>query len=601
MDKILVLDFGGQYCHLIASRIRRLGVLAEIAEPTVLVDQLKDVKGIVLSGGPAGVYETDAPKWNRELLDTGIPILGICYGHQLLMHELGGTVKRGEKQEYGSAQLQVTLFDPLLKPLVQGMSESETVWMSHGDIVTRLPAGFEPIGSTSNCAFAFAADLDKKIIGLQFHPEVQHTRCGNQLLKNFLEWCNCKKEWNIESYFEHKSAQIRQVVANKKVFLLSSGGVDSTVCFAWLSKILGKERVVGLHVDTGFMRQNESKRVQEALNNLGFDNLKVVDASDYFFSQLDAIADPEEKRVRIGNAFLAVQEQELQKIRLNDSEWILAQGTIYPDTIESGRTTHSKVIKTHHNRVPQVLEMLQKGQILEPLDGLYKDEVRELGEKLGLPHELVWRHPFPGPGLAIRALCKSQQQNGIELNGIIQQVNSLVAPTELKAGVLAIQSVGVQGDNRTYRHPAVLSGSANWQKLEQTSTQLTNEAFGINRVIWLVQSKTNSFDVQPAFLSRERIALLQKIDELVFERMQQAGLWNQTWQFPVVLIPIASKPGHDSVVLRPVLSTDAMTVRFAELPQEFVRELAAEILKEPQIENVFFDVTHKPPGTIEWE
>ncbi len=600
MDKILVLDFGGQYCHLIANRIRRLGVLAEIVEPDSSFRDLKNVKGLVLSGGPASVYDENAPKWNPRILDLGLPMLGICYGHQLLMQELGGKVEKGEKREYGTAELTIIHHHPLTKSLTEGLQENEPVWMSHGDLVTRLPQGFEAIGSTENCRFAWVADLDKKIVGLQFHPEVQHTPNGTRLLQNFLALCDCKKEWNTETYLEQKRLEIRKRVGNKKVFLLASGGVDSTVCFSMLNSILGKKKVQALHVDTGFMRKNESQKVKEALEKIGFDNLKVVDASDYFFERVKGIVQPEEKRKRIGNAFIEVQQKELKRLKLNSKEWLLGQGTIYPDTIESGRTKNSQAIKTHHNRVPIIAEMLKQGKIIEPLDGLYKDEVRELGEKLGLPHELVWRHPFPGPGLAIRILCSDGKQNKSEIQKISRKSDSIAQSFNLQAFALPVQSVGVQGDGRTFRHPAVLVGKADWKKLEMVSTKLTNELPGINRVLWLVNGKRD-FQLRPATLTRERVRLLQEADELVFQETSKAGLWKKIWQFPVVLIPIGGAKGKESIVLRPVFSRDAMTVQFADLPQAFVQKLAQKLLKITGIENVFFDITHKPPGTIEWE
>ena len=600
MDRILVLDFGGQYCHLIANRIRRLGVFAEIVEPDSDFKELDGVKGLVLSGGPASVYDKNAPNWNKKILELNLPMLGICYGHQLLMQELGGKVEKSEKCEYGTAELTIIHHHPLTKPLTEGLQENEQVWMSHGDLVSRLPHGFDAIGRTKNCQFAWVADLDKKIVGLQFHPEVQHTPNGMRLLQNFLALCNAKKEWNTETYLEEKRKQIKKQVGNKKIFLLASGGVDSTVCFAMLNSILEKEKVRALHVDTGFMRKNESQNVKKALEKIGFDNLKVVDASDYFFEQVKGIVEPEEKRKRIGNAFIEVQQKELKRLKLNSTEWLLGQGTIYPDTIESGRTKNAQVIKTHHNRVPIIAEMLKQGKIIEPLDGLYKDEVRELGEKLGLPRELVWRHPFPGPGLAIRILCSVGKQNKSEILELNKKTNSIATNFGLQSFVLPVQSVGVQGDGRTFRHPAVLVGKTDWKKLETVSTRITNEINGVNRVLWFVAGK-KKFGLNSATLTKKRVQLLQEADELVYRETRKAGLWEKIWQFPVVLIPIGSKKGMESIVLRPVYSRDAMTVQFADLPQAFVQKLAKKLLKIKGIENVFFDITHKPPGTIEWE
>ena len=600
LDKVLVLDFGGQYCHLIANRIRRLGVLAEIIDPDSELKNLEGVKALVLSGGPASVYDANSPKWNRKILSLGIPMLGICYGHQLLMQELGGKVEKGTKREYGIAELRIMRGNAAALQMAKGLSEKEQVWMSHGDVVSKLPEGFTAIGSTENCAVAMAMNPEKKILGLQFHPEVEHTKNGMKLLENFLELCGCRKEWNTDSYLEQKKKEIITKAGGKKVFLLASGGVDSTVCLAMLNSVLGKEKIVALHIDTGFMRKNESKKVKKALLAVGFDNLHVANASDYFFEKIKGVIEPEEKRKIIGNAFIEVQQEEMKKLGLNPEEWLLGQGTIYPDTIESGRTKNAEVIKTHHNRAPIIMEMLKQGKIIEPLDLLYKDEVRELGEKLGLPHELVWRHPFPGPGLAIRILCSNGKANGKEFEEISKAADKIAEASGLHAEALPVQSVGVQGDGRTFKHPAVLIGKADWKKLEAVSTAITNEISGINRALWLVKGKKD-FKLQSASITKKRVALLQEADEIVFEETSRAGLWEKIWQFPVVLIPVGSESGKESIVLRPVFSRDAMTVQFADLPQEFLEMLAEKLLKIKGIENVFFDVTHKPPGTIEWE
>lgn len=594
MEKIIVLDFGGQYAHLIANKIRRLNVFSEILEPNTETEKLKDTKGIIFSGGPASVYENDAPAFNQEVFSLGIPILGICYGHQLTVHALGGVVEKGKTQEYGIAKLRVKKASQLL----EGFEGNGQVWMSHADIVKELPEGFETIASTSHCENALIENKEKKIFGLQFHPEVVHTTNGMKILDNFLKICDCKKDWTMKNYVAEKIAEIKQSAAGKNVFLLASGGVDSTVCLALLNNALGNDRVRALHIDNGFMRKNESALVMKALKKQGFENLQILDASEYFLEKTSGVTSPEEKRKIIGNAFIEAQKQALEKMGLDSGDWLLGQGTIYPDTIETGRTKNSAVIKTHHNRVEIIQKMIEEGKVIEPLNLLYKDEVREIGEELGLPKELVWRHPFPGPGLAVRALCTEGIEEKVS-ESVKAKVQAIAGNFGLESTVLPLKSVGVQGDHRTYKHPAVLNGIAEWEELEQASTRITNEVQEINRVVWLVAGEIEE-KTQPATLTKERMDDLREADAIVEEKLLEFELYDKVWQFPVVLVPLDVQ-GKEAIILRPVLSTEAMTARFADLPLEFVKSTAQKIMQTGKFGAVLYDITHKPPGTIEWE
>ncbi|MDO8647162.1 MAG: glutamine-hydrolyzing GMP synthase [Candidatus Diapherotrites archaeon] len=594
MEKIIVLDFGGQYAHLIANKIRRLNVFSEILEPNTETEKLKDTKGIIFSGGPASVYENDAPAFNQEVFSLGIPILGICYGHQLTVHALGGVVEKGKTQEYGIAKLRVKKASQLL----EGFEGNGQVWMSHADIVKELPEGFETIASTSHCENALIENKEKKIFGLQFHPEVVHTTNGMKILDNFLKICDCRKDWTMKNYVAEKIAEIKQSAAGKNVFLLASGGVDSTVCLALLNNALGNDRVRALHIDNGFMRKNESALVMKALKKQGFENLQILDASEYFLEKTSGVTSPEEKRKIIGNAFIEAQKQALEKMGLDSGDWLLGQGTIYPDTIETGRTKNSAVIKTHHNRVEIIQKMIEEGKVIEPLNLLYKDEVREIGEELGLPKELVWRHPFPGPGLAVRALCTEGIEEKVS-ESVKAKVQAIAGNFGLESTVLPLKSVGVQGDHRTYKHPAVLNGIAEWEELEQASTRITNEVQEINRVVWLVAGEIEE-KTQPATLTKERMDDLREADAIVEEKLLEFELYDKVWQFPVVLVPLDVQ-GKEAIILRPVLSTEAMTARFADLPLEFVKSTAQKIMQTGKFGAVLYDITHKPPGTIEWE
>ncbi len=596
-DKIVVIDFGGQYAHLIANRIRRLGVYSEIALPDATRNNLKQYKGIILSGGPGSVLEPGSPDIDPAILALGIPVLGLCYGHQLIARILGGTVTRGQVREYGRATLRIAGKADLFR----GLDSEEQVWMSHGDTVEKLPPAFEMLGSTDDCAAAAIGDPKRRIYGLQFHPEVTDTPHGMKILDNFIALCKCRREWNPKAYAQSIIKTIREKCGGRKVFLLVSGGVDSSVAFALLTRALGPDRVIGLHIDNGLMRYRESADILNYLKKNGFDNLKIEDASDDFLAALRGVIDPEKKRVVIGNMFILVKDRAFAKLDLNPDEWILAQGTIYPDTIESAGTKHADRIKTHHNRVDVILDLIARGQVIEPLAQLYKDEVRELGESLGLPEKLVWRHPFPGPGLGVRVLCSNGVADKIEPSAS-EQLDSAASAAGYRSAILPIRSVGVQGDGRTYAHPALLAGKEDWKKLEALSTGITNSMRAVNRVVYGIKAgQSLSYKLIPATVTRERLDKLRAIDRAVTEALLESGEYDTVWQMPVVLLPLVNERGDECVVLRPIVSQEAMTARFIPLR----RKTLATIIKKAEtikgIGDIFFDITHKPPATIEWE
>ncbi len=597
MDTIAVIDFGGQYTHLIANRIRRLGVYSEIVQPDCEASQFTKYSGIIFSGGPHSVLDQDGPTITPEVLALKIPVLGLCYGHQLIAKLLGGTVSRGKKREYGIAELTISSESQLGATL----SQKQQIWMSHGDAVEKLPEGFVVIGSTPDCPCAAIGDPQKKIFGLQFHPEVTDTPNGMTILSNFLDLCNCDRAWNPDIFLQEISEEIKKKCADKKVFLLVSGGVDSTVAFTLLNKALGPDRVLGLHIDNGLMRYNESEDVISYMKKNGFDNLNIFNASDDFLSALAGVFDPEEKRRIIGDQFITVKERAQENLSLNVEEWLMAQGTIYPDTIESAGTKHADKIKTHHNRVDIILELLEKGLVVEPLAQLYKDEVRQLGEVLGIPHELVWRHPFPGPGLGVRTLCSSGDKETVE-NNITQKVAEIAEPLGYTSLVLPIKSVGVQGDSRTYAHPALVIGKQDWSLLETLSTSITNTVREVNRIVYGISVQENPEYVPiEAYLIKERLDKLRAIDHLVTTTLQASGEYKDVWQMPVVLLPLVNRDGDECVVLRPIASQEAMTARFFPLKDETLEKIVAGGKEIEGIGDVFFDITHKPPGTIEWE
>lgn len=615
---IVILDCGGQYAHLIANRVRRLGAYSEIRVAETSAKELQGAAGIILSGGPQSVYDKGSPQADPDIVKMGIPILGLCYGHQWLAHALGGKVEPGKTKEYGHAPIEILHAGKLFK----GLPKKLSVWMSHGDEVTKLPEGFVHTAQSPDCLLAGMADEKRHIYGVQFHVEVAHTEHGMDMLQHFVELCE-PSPWSIDSFAEHVGEQVKKEVGDKKVFMLVSGGVDSTVAFTLLNKVLGSKRVQGLLVDTGLMRKNEVALIQSAFQKLGIDNLHVEDASDEFFANLKGVYEPEEKRKIIGDTFLAVQkrvskgmgfqvEGPASRTAAADGNnallrqgyggqpplregWMLGQGTIYPDTIETGGTKHADRIKTHHNRVDAIQKMMEQGLVVEPLKELYKDEVRTLGEELGLPHELVWRHPFPGPGLGVRILCAASPEPSNH-----SDINLPVAHA-----VLPVKSVGVQGDGRTYRHALALFSDRPHHITEDflhfaTLIPNTNPAF--SRVL-LCTSRPDvpKFEFTPGYLTRERADLLREADAVIQEEMEAANLQKDIWQFPVVLLPFGVHKGGQSIVLRPIASTDAMTANAVAIPEKVLQKMTERVMEISGIDLVFIDLTNKPPATIEWE
>ncbi|HKQ96842.1 MAG TPA: glutamine-hydrolyzing GMP synthase, partial [Candidatus Polarisedimenticolia bacterium] len=414
---IAVLDFGGQYVHLIATKVRGLGISAEIREPDEPLESYRGYQGIILSGSPALSAKDEDAGWTREVLDLGVPVLGFCFGHQEIAKHAGGAVE-STRREYGHATLHRTA---AASPLFDGIAPEETVWMSHGDTVTRLEGGFVEIGYSTGGADlpgaagrsgehrnAAIADETRRQYGLQFHPEVDDTPCGQKLISNFVQGiCGVASDWAVGDQVEERAAAIREAVGGREVLLLASGGVDSTVAAKLFERALGTARLRLLHIDNGLMRKDESAGVVARLEAMGLGpSLRHVDASAEFLRALDGLTDPEAKRKAIGDTFVAVFEREARALGLGEA--LLGQGTIYPDTIETGGSKRADVIKTHHNRVPLIQEMMRQGKVVEPLKDLYKVEVRELGQALGLDPASLDRHPFPGPGLGIRVACATE-------------------------------------------------------------------------------------------------------------------------------------------------------------------------------------------------
>ncbi len=535
---------------------------------------------MIISGGPASVYDPESPTIDPAILALQSPVLGICYGQQLMARLLGGNVRPGQKGEYGLARLNLNGASPLFLD----WGEGQQIWMSHRDTVEAVPPGFSVLASTPTCAIAAMADGDRGLYGVQFHPEVVHTTRGRELLRNFLfDICHCERDWDPRHRVPEIEEEIRQIVGDRNVFFFVSGGVDSTVAYTLCLRALGPDRVRGVYVDTGLMRAGETEFVRAMFDQLGHGTVSIDSAHRQFLTPLARVREPEEKRRIIGEEFVLVQERVIESHHLLDGHWILGQGTIYPDTIESGGTAKAALIKTHHNRVAGIQKLLAAKRIIEPLSSFYKDEVREIGTELGLPQEFLDRHPFPGPGLAIRCLC-SERDGHLEPLG-----DGWVAP---------ILSVGVQGDSRTYAPVLALNDFSH-----ENASELVNSTAGINRVIARVDSvqPLDRLRVWSSTLSADRLALLRLADEVVRRLSNESGFDARVWQFPVVLIPLGTPEAKDSVVLRPVDSMDGMTAQSVAMEPALLRRISDELLAIPGIAGVFYDLTHKPPATIEWE
>ncbi|MDD9953566.1 MAG: glutamine-hydrolyzing GMP synthase [Candidatus Woesearchaeota archaeon] len=588
---VAILDCGAQYAKVIDRRIRELGVESFLLPVDTPAETLKEYEAIILSGGPDSVNDDGSPRVDEAVFELGIPVLGVCYGMQLMAHHFQGKIGQKETKEYGE-----TIIAIKASPLFTGLEEREQVLMSHGDSVLELPEGFTAIAHSHDIIAAMAND-EKKMYGVQFHPEVDLTLNGKQVYHNFLFGiANVEKSHNLELSVEKSVKKIRETVGTNNVAVLISGGVDSAVTAALLRKALPKEQIYGIHIDHGFMRKDESRTVMEALTALDI-NVKLVEAAQEFQEATTTIdgkescalkdaVDPEVKRKIIGDCFITLSDRELKSI---PGTVYLAQGTLRPDLIESASSLVSstaETIKTHHNDSDLVRRKRAEGLVIETNKDWHKDEVRTIGKELGLPDYIVQRQPFPGPGLAIRCLCADTAD---EIDPA--PVQEIAKAYDLEADVLPIKSVGVQGDGRTYSYVSIVNGHDTWEQIKAAASEIPRKVHTVNRVCY---SFGEPGPVQTSRLSKDRLDLLREADAIVREHLKEYPFA----QVPVILLP------NNSLVLRPFITNDFMTGRAAILGEELPWGVLRNIVKELaalNITSVLYDLTSKPPGTTEWE
>lgn len=617
MEKLAILDCGGQYTKVIDRRVRELGVKSDILPISAKSEELKEYQAIILSGGPNNISDKQRLSFDEKIFEMEKPILGICYGMQLMSDHFGGIIDSNIVKEYGQNEVWINNKMPIFKD----MEETQKVLMSHGDTVKNVPNGFEVIAKSGD-AIAGIGNKEKRLYGLQFHPEVDLTEEGMKILENFIrEVAKYQDFYKLDDRIETSIKMIKEKVGNNKVVVLVSGGVDSAVTAALLVKALNPDNVYAIHIDSGFMRKNESDVICENLKKLGLKNLIRENAKETFFNTVIEVEgkkigplvetiDPEEKRQIIGEVFIRIANNVIERLGLDPEKTFIAQGTLRPDLIESGNPDISGFahkIKTHHNDVAIVREARKKGLIVETNSDWHKDEVRKVARKLGLEESIASRQPFPGPGLAIRLLCHNKKEEVIITSEEIEKINKIVNEKNEKAQIIPIKSVGVQGDARSYRNLGILYGSGidfEWDKITTVAKEITDSINTINRIGYVlnvknIDQKIECYDMK---INDECVDLLREIDKIVTTNLEKSKV-NQTF---AVLLPIGITKKY-SVAIRTFVTNDFMTGRPGKIGIEVDKKAIENTVKEieekfsEKIEFVIYDVTSKPPATCEWQ
>lgn len=616
LERVAILDCGGQYTKVIDRKIREMSVKSDIFPIGVSAAELREYQGIILSGGPGSVWAEHSLEYDPGIFDLKVPVLGICYGMQLINKHFGGVVLPGLKTEYGETEIEV---DPDC-PLFEGLEARQGVLMSHGDSVKELAPGFL-VGARSDEVYAAIYHPGLKIFGVQFHPEVDLTVNGKQMMANFLyKICGLHGNYLLEDRIQTAIEKIREKVKDEKILVLVSGGVDSAVSAALLVKALNPENVYAIHIDHGLMRKNESDLVCDNLRRMGLKHLIRENAAADFFESvvevngkkigpLTKVVDPEEKRNIIGEVFIKVVKRVAAGLNLDFDKTFWAQGTLRPDLIESGNpdvSGYAHRIKTHHNDVDIVRRAREKGLVVETNWDWHKDEVRQVARALGIDESIASRQPFPGPGLAIRVICNdgSEQISSTQAQRFQEVFQNLT--TAYHGRVLPIKSVGVQGDCRSYRYLALVAGKGmelDWNEVYRIGTNLPNQLDFVNRVAYCLNRRELPCELQThqMYLNQETVDLLRELDHLVVKKLNR----NPISQCFAVLLPIGSGKRY-SVAIRTIITSDFMTGRPAGIGKDLDKEILYELVGEiergfPEIDLILYDVTSKPPATVEWQ
>ncbi len=608
MEKIIVLDFGGQYTQLIAKKVRNAGVYSEILPYSASSDEIKrhSPKGIILSGGPSSVYEKDAPLPDKNIFSQGLPVLGICYGMQVISYLMGGELVSEGVKEYGETKVYVKKSN-----IFNGLKDDEiNAWMSHGDSVKKekLPLGFEIIAITKNHV-AGIQNESLSVYGVQFHPEVGHTQNGEKIISNFLEFaCGCSFDWTPTNFIEECKNYIRETVGKNNVICFVSGGVDSSFVAALLSQTEGIGKVYPIYIE-GLMRKNETREVEQSLKSAGVEDLIVYRAESEFIDAVKGLYEPEEKRKAIGNLFGKLQEKIANDLGLKVEDTFLAQGTLYTDLIESGHGTgkNASNIKSHHNVGCDFIERLRKEKrLVEPNKWIFKDEVRKAAKEIGLPPNIYNREPFPGPGLGIR-IVDGRKDWETEVAGFQKEAQEIAQKHGFSLVVVPVKTVGVQGDFRTYRFVAVLRGPRDWEKIREAAKEIPMKVEGINRVVYELNpsNETKAYEKIKAIetrVNKENIDTLKEIDFMGRKIISEAGVELSQTIFILFGADLCLN-GKRSVALRGVFTDDFMTVRPAKAGSEISWETLDKIDKMVKefAGSFVIDVTDKPPATTCWE
>lgn len=616
LEKVAILDCGGQYTKVIDRKVREMSVKSDIFPISVSAETLREYQGIILSGGPGSVWTEQSLKYDPQLFELKVPILGICYGMQLINKHFGGIVLPGLKTEYGETEIEINQNCPLF----DGLEPRQQVLMSHGDSVKELASGFL-VGASSGEVYAAIFNPDLKIYGVQFHPEVDLTINGKQMMDNFLrKICGLHGNYLLEDRIQTAIEKIREKVKYEKILVLVSGGVDSAVSAALLVKALDPDNVYAIHIDHGLMRKNESDLVCDNLRRMGLKHLIRENAAADFFNSvievdgkkigpLTKVVDPEEKRNIIGEVFIKVVKRTAASLNLDFDKTFWAQGTLRPDLIESGNpdvSSYAHRIKTHHNDVDIVRRAREKGLVVETNWDWHKDEVRQVARALGIEESIASRQPFPGPGLGIRVICNdgSAQITSDQEQRFEEVVKTLTS--SYHSQVLPLKSVGVQGDCRSYRCLALVAGKGmefDWNEVYRIGTNLPNRVDFVNRVAYCLNLRELSGELRThqMYLNQESVGLLREVDHLVVQKLNRKPVS----QVFAVLLPVGINHRY-SVAIRTIITSDFMTGRPAsigkDLPKEIISELVAEIESGfPEIDLILYDVTSKPPATVEWQ